>query len=235
MVILNRYQNTYEDARGRTWYTEKYVIENIGSDALVKLKRDSDLMLGVTHKSAQRSFVDVNGEPALRHEFLFVDELIDLLKQQQVYERRTKREGRYKVNGKDYAGYVFCYVTRGSYEGCRRVVIAHANSIVTYFKTRKCVVVESIVACEKIASRDRKYIFQILHQFCDDAYREEPVVVSNMTQFESFMGLKLTQPPVISRPPTEYIYLVKPEVSFDPLKKLLQDQLKFLRTRNTKN
>ena len=32
MVRLYKYQTTYEDKKGRTWYSEKWVVENLGYD-----------------------------------------------------------------------------------------------------------------------------------------------------------------------------------------------------------
>ena len=53
MIVLDRYQTTYEDDKKRVWYTEKYIIENLGP-YVDEMKASKDLILGITHKMCER-------------------------------------------------------------------------------------------------------------------------------------------------------------------------------------
>lgn len=212
MVQLSKYQSTYEDGQGRTWYSEKWVAENIGYDQVHKMKTAEDLVCGLTHRVAQRAqHCKVSGEMEMRDEWLFNQLYVDEVKKKQAYERTKRRTGKYKVNGKDYAGYILCYFARGLHDGLKRLIIAHTNAIETYLNSRRCVVVDEVVICKKIDSSNRKYIFQMLHEFCDEHFKEEEVVVSNKTMFETFLGQDAKHQVVIKRPPSQHTYNVDPK------------------------
>ena len=175
------------------------------------MKSAEDLVCGLTHLVAERSQYGQNGVVEFRDEWLFNQRYVDEVKKKQAFERTKRRTGKYKVNGKDYAGYILCYFARGLHDGLRRMVIAHTNAIETYLNSRKCVVVDEVVICKKIDSPNRKYIFQMLHEFCDQQFKEEETLVSNKTKFESFLGQDTKHRVVIKRPPSQHTYNVDPK------------------------
>ena len=53
MILLERYQTIYEDDKKRKWYSEKYIIENLGP-YVEEMKTAEDLICGITHKICKR-------------------------------------------------------------------------------------------------------------------------------------------------------------------------------------
>ena len=150
---------------------------------------------------------------------------MDVIRKEKAYERLKRRTGKYKVNGKDYRGYILCYFVRGTYKDKRRMVIAHTNSIETYLNSRKCVVVEQVVLCKKIESPNRKYIFQLIHEYCDKLFEEETLVVSSKARFEKFLGQDAKHEVIIKRPPSEHTYLVKPDYDVKDMQTCLDQKI----------
>ena len=136
-----------------------------------------------------------------------------------------RRTGKYKVNGKDYKGYLLCYFVRGTYKKMRRMVIAHTNSIETYLNGRKRVVVEQVVLCKKIDSPNRKYIFQLIHEYCDKQFEEETLTVTSKARFELFLGQDTRHQVVLRRPPSEHTYLVKPDYDVKDMQTCLDQKI----------
>ena len=224
--MISKYQLTHECKAGRTWFTQKYVIENFGPDVLNKIKSDKDMIEGVTHKIIRKA-VYSRTEPGgfdTVEEWCFCKELLDLTRKELAYERLKRREGRYKVNGKDYPGYVMCFIVRGQHHGLRRLVIAHANNYITYLNTRKRTVIDAIVFCKRIESANRKFLFQRLHEHCDELFDEETARMSSQAMIEKYLGLEPIIP-VITKPPSEHTYLVPQEFYTGKLKSFMEEQL----------
>ena len=149
---------------------------------------------------------------------------MDLVRKELAYERLKRREGRYKVNGKDYPGYVMCFIVRGQHQGLRRLVIAHANNYITYLNTRKRTIIDAVVFCKRIESANRKFLFQRLHEHCDELFDEETARMSSQAMIEKYLGLEPIIP-VITKPPSEHTYLVHQEFYTGNLKTFMEEQL----------
>ena len=233
---LTKYQTTATCKGGRTWYTEKWVIENLGPEVLVNMKTDTDMVEGITHKKLQRQVWSTT-QPStieLRPEWGFSEEVIELVRKELAYDRMKRRHGRYKVNGKDYPGYVMCFIVRGEHLGMRRLVIAHANNYTTYLNTRKRTIIDAIIFCKKIDSPNRKFFFQTLHEHCDKFLKEEPSHMSSRAMFDVYFGLKPADIPVVTKPPSEHTYLVPQRFFLGHIKKFMEEQITTLKEVTTK-
>ena len=229
MVVLSTYQSIYEDDRGRPWYSEKWIIENLGYQQVNIMKSADDLLCNITHKVVKRVKPSkTSADIEVHDEWVFAQAYIDQVRKQMAYERTKRRTGKYKVNGKDYPGFILCFFARGLHDGLKRMVIAHTNAIETYFNTRRCVIVDRVVICKKIQSANRKYVFQLLHEYCDQHFKEEEKILSNKAMFDKFLGQDLKHQVVISRPPSQHIYGVDAKYDITKVQNYLDGAIKKL-------
>ena len=54
--MIDQFTREYTDQRGRKWYSEMWVAENLGPEELSKLNSDSGLVSGLTHIMVDRVY-----------------------------------------------------------------------------------------------------------------------------------------------------------------------------------
>ena len=94
MDHLTKYQRVVHCEAGRSWFSEMWVIENMGPNVLSKMKSDTEMVQGVTHKLFKRQVWSTTGELESRDEWCFCKEVVDLVRKELAYERLKRREGR---------------------------------------------------------------------------------------------------------------------------------------------
>ena len=203
----------------------------------MNMKTDRDMVEGITHKILKRQVWSNPGSSSateLRNEWGFCIEVIELVRKELAYDRMKRRHGRYKVNGKDYPGYVMCFIVRGEHLGMRRLVIAHANNYTTYLNTRKRTVIDAVIFCIKIDSPNRKFFFQTLHEHCAQFLKEETSHMSSISMFDVHLGLKPADT-TVTKPPSEHTYLVPRKFFLGHIKKFMEEQIMNLKRVTTKS
>lgn len=185
---INQFDLFYVDQKGRKWYSEKWVIETLGPQELDNLKLDEGLVKGLTHIDMQR----VYAYPTVytKIEKFFAEPLINAVREERAREREKKKRqtSKYKVVY-DTDGYVLAYILKGLHQNQKRLVVAHCKHPDTHFNYHRHAIVEKPITCERVSQR--KLLFQMLREYCDERYELEPYHDSGLHQIECLLGRKI--------------------------------------------